>query len=489
MANYSLIVDSTFQPFSFERYLQPYQMYGEEYRAQEEALGELATQSGYLESLSESPTEQYAYNIYKKYSDDLRAQSDLLASKGLSASSRRDLLNMKARYTKEITPIENAYTRREELIRQQSEALLKDSSLIFDTDYKTVSLETLMKNPQASFSALSGNDIAARVADMAKQVAQSIISDPEFTSVFNGQYVQQKLSKGYTLDQIISAAQRDKNAPRELLGIIDTVKNQVNYDSWSNQNKAKIDSYINEGLNYAIQTSNTDIIANRAYMSDLDKERAELQNDLLEEELKAARGEETPGGGRIVKLGGGKFIEYDKDGNVVRSNAITQTPEEKLAQAEAQAQREALAEVTTVSDMKNKGFYPVGVVLKKNGEWLSGTESEPIPGFPDWSAKSNLKSSGSIIPGKVFSYTPDDPKAEASVVTNLETIPGALEFLQNPDSVGDTPFGQLLHQARILGITDEEFFSDNVQILKVKAKGRKRLSSLEPYDYIIYRKS
>ena len=37
MANYNLVVNSKFQPFSFERYIQPYQMYGAEYKEVEKA--------------------------------------------------------------------------------------------------------------------------------------------------------------------------------------------------------------------------------------------------------------------------------------------------------------------------------------------------------------------------------------------------------------------------------------------------------------------
>jgi hypothetical protein len=51
-----------------------------------------------------------------------------------------------------------------------------------------------------------------------------------------------------------------------------------------------------------------------------------------------------------------------------------------------------------------------------------------------------------------------------------------------------TAFGKIIEQARLAGITDEEFESDNVKILKVKATGN-RTSSESPYDYIIYRKS
>ena len=38
MANYELVIGSKFQPFSYERYIKPYQLYNEAYTEQENAL-------------------------------------------------------------------------------------------------------------------------------------------------------------------------------------------------------------------------------------------------------------------------------------------------------------------------------------------------------------------------------------------------------------------------------------------------------------------
>ena len=149
--------------------------------------------------------------------------------------------------------------------------------------------------------------------------------------------------------------------------------------------------------------------------------------------------------------------------------------------------------------MKNKGFTPVGAVINIDGTWIGGREGEDIP---DWwrgyTLETNLKSKGNWWPGTWisgsgdFSYSPKDPYAEATVVTNLDTIPGAKEWNDGTMELSDvnksTAFGKIIEQARLVGITDEEFESDNVIILKVKATGN-RISSETPYDYIIYRKS
>ena len=99
MANYSLIVNSKFQPFSFERYIQPYQMYGAAYKELENQYGELATKASIWEKMANEQTDSKAYRMYKTYSDELKDKASKLAREGLNASSRQELLNMRNRYS------------------------------------------------------------------------------------------------------------------------------------------------------------------------------------------------------------------------------------------------------------------------------------------------------------------------------------------------------------------------------------------------------
>lgn len=501
MANYNLVVNSKFQPFSFERYIQPYQMYDEAYKEVENALGELATKANVWEEITNEQADKEVYDMYKAYADDLEEQAGQLAREGLSAVSRRGMLDMRTRYNKEITPIEQAYKKRQELIEEQRKLRAQDDTLMFDTDYSTVNLSTLIKNPNATFTPLSGASIAKRTATMAKEAARAVLSDPEYKSVFNSQYVQQKIMQGYDISQIIAAAQRDPDAPKALLGIVDVVKGQVGYDKWSDDNKKKIDSYINEGLEAAIGTPKIDVMSNRNFDSDSDRERrklAEEQFRLQERQFEyETKGIKQPDGSYYKPLGGGRILHTKPDGT---STIIGITPEEeKAAKKEQQDIEKKLSSVGKVSDMKDTGFTPVGAVVRIGGEWIGGREGEDIP---DWwrgyTLGTNLKSEGNVWPGTWisgsgdFSYNPRDPHAEATIVTNMETIPGFKEWIEGGGNLAEvdksTAFGQILNQARLAGISDEEFATNNVRILKVKATGS-RISSDSPYDYIIYRKS
>lgn len=115
MANYSLILDTKFKPFSYAEMLAPVAAATQAHQAIEEEYGNLAAKANVWEEMANEQTDPYAYKMYKAYSDDLKARTEQLMKYGLNASSRRGMLDMRARYSKEIVPIEAAYKRRGEL--------------------------------------------------------------------------------------------------------------------------------------------------------------------------------------------------------------------------------------------------------------------------------------------------------------------------------------------------------------------------------------
>lgn len=481
MANYSLVIGSKFTPFTFDELLKPALMATQAHQELEGQYSELGINSSRWEDLINEQIDAELHGKVSQYSKDLEAQASLLASQGLSPTSRKDLLAMKNRYSKDIDPIQAAYVKREELSKEQRNALLKDPSLIFDVDYSTASLKSLIDNPSASFNPISGDAIAKRTATMAKEAASAIMSDPEYSSVFEGQYIQQKINQGYTLEQVVAAAQRDPNAPKALLDIIDSVKKEVGYDNWSEGSQQKIDSYINEGLNAAVIAPKVDVMNNKAYMTSLERERAKLQDDILK--LQKAQidantnGIPTPDGGRIIKLGGNNWIQYDKDGKVVNQH-ITNTPEEKAA-LELESD---LVKQNSLKGIKKLGFTPIRVVAKTGGSWHYGQEGDDAPDVLFGSTRSQV-----VTNWGNYTYNPDNSE-EITYVSDISTIPGfSEEFMMGTGTMPDknTAFGQIVEAARDAGITDEEFRSDRVIIAKVKAENNRA----EPYDYVIFRKN
>lgn len=271
MANYNLVVNSKFQPFSFERYIQPYQMYGEAYKEVENALGELTTKASVWEEMANEQTDPYAYKMYKSYADDLNAQADLLAKEGLNATSRRGMLNMRARYSSEITPIEQAYTARQKQAEQQQEALLKDPTLMLNRKAATTSLDDYIKNPQLAYEAQSGALITKRVAEELKNYKETLLREGDWQSTASGQLLERRKSTGLTREDI-QMIMENPNAFPEIHQLIENVISSTGIKNWNDQqalNKAYMHAY--EALPAGLGKETIDVQKDASYMNEYEQ--------------------------------------------------------------------------------------------------------------------------------------------------------------------------------------------------------------------------
>lgn len=250
MANFSLVVNSKFNPFSFERYIQPYQIYGQAYREVENTLGELDTKASVWEEMANEQTDPYAYKMYKTYANDLEAQAGQLAREGLNAASRRDMLNMKARYSKEITPIEQAYATRQKQAEQQQQALLQDPTLMLSRRASTTSLDDYIKNPQLAYEAYSGKLITAQAAQAASALAKEMQEKPrKWRSILGNSYYESMMQKGFSSQAVLQAIQDNPNAAPQLTKIVEDTINSSGVRNWGDQATiARAIDYAKQGL-------------------------------------------------------------------------------------------------------------------------------------------------------------------------------------------------------------------------------------------------
>ena len=283
MANY-LVINSKFQPFSFERYLQPYQIYGEAYKEIENQYEELATKANIWDEMANKQTDPYAYNMYKTYSNDLEKQAGQLAREGLTPASRQNMLKMKQRYSSDIIPIEQAYKRRQELVDEQRKLLAQDNTMMFDRNASMLSLDDLIKNPQLTYQSYSGAEITKQVGIAAQNLAKKMRENPrEWSSILHGQYFETMMRKGYTPEEIILASSNDPNAPKELRNIIEDAISSSNIANWGDQDTLnRAYEYARQGLWHAIGDTQYQTLQNQDYLNPIQK----LQKKKLEEESK-----------------------------------------------------------------------------------------------------------------------------------------------------------------------------------------------------------
>lgn len=310
MANYSLVVNSKFQPFSFDRYLQPYQIYGQNYKEIEEQYTDLSTKAGIWNGLANEQTDPYTYKMYKTYANDLENQASQLASEGLNAVSRKNMLNMRARYSKEIIPIEQAYNQRSKLAEEQRKLRAANPSIMFDRDFSSISLDDLLDNPELSYTSVSGDDLYKKGKEAAISASSRMMN---VSPALQGQYW--KIRQGYGADAANKFLLNQSNIPE----LKDAINRIVSQSGVTKENLSRAIDYTISGIMSGI-SYNESYQANRGYIDPAERERLALAREQFEwskdrwedEQL----GAELPNGDRVKDVGGGRVRITHPDGKV-----------------------------------------------------------------------------------------------------------------------------------------------------------------------------
>lgn len=310
MANYSLVVNSKFQPFSFDRYLQPYQIYGQNYKEIEEQYTDLSTKAGIWDSLANKQTDPHTYKMYKTYANDLENQASQLASEGLNAVSRKNMLNIRARYSKEIIPIEQAYNQRSKLAEEQRKLRAANPSIMFDRDFSSISLDDLLDNPELSYTSVSGDDLYKKGKEAAISASSRMMN---VSPALQGQYW--KIRQGYGADAANKFLLNQSNIPE----LKDAINRIVSQSGVTKENLSRAIDYTISGIMSGI-SYNESYQANRGYIDPAERERLALAREQFEwskdrwedEQL----GAELPNGDRVKDVGGGRVRITHPDGKV-----------------------------------------------------------------------------------------------------------------------------------------------------------------------------
>lgn len=310
MANYSLVVNSKFQPFSFDRYLQPYQIYGQNYKEIEEQYTDLSTKAGIWDSLANKQTDPRTYKMYKTYANDLENQASQLASEGLNAVSRKNMLNMRVRYSKEIIPIEKAYNQKSKLAEEQRKLRAANPSIMFDRDFSSISLDDLLDNPELSYTSVSGDDLYKKGKEAAISASSRMMN---VSPALQGQYW--KIRQGYGADAANKFLLNQSNIPE----LKDAINRIVSQSGVTKENLSRAIDYTISGIMSGI-SYNESYQANRGYINPAERERLALAREQFEwskdkwedEQL----GAELPNGDRVKDVGGGRVRITHPDGEI-----------------------------------------------------------------------------------------------------------------------------------------------------------------------------
>lgn len=252
-----IIINSKFRPFSFQEMLQPVAMAAQAHQALEDQYAELDTKASMWEKLKDSEIDRDVYQQYKAYSDALKSSSDELAQFGLTPSSRRAMLDMRARYSQDIAPIEQAWAERDRQMKVQQEMMLKDPTHMYRVNAGQVGLREYMKgNYDALTDNYSGALLTRQASEIATNLKAAFTDRSKLKSLGLPYQYERELQHGYTPEQVDAAIRGDANASPVLTRIIDQVLQSSGMSQWDNYDtiKDRVRGFIGQGIYSAIGT-------------------------------------------------------------------------------------------------------------------------------------------------------------------------------------------------------------------------------------------
>lgn len=257
MANYSLILDTKFKPFSYAEMLAPVAAATQAHQAIEEEYGNLSAKASVWENMANEQSDPYAYKMYKTYADDLESRAEQLMRYGLNASSRKGMLDMRARYSKEIVPIETAYKKREALAAEQRKAIAQNPTMLYQRMANTISLDDFIRNPSLDYGeqysgALLTQQVSNAAGNIAKEARDSEEGRRKLRQILPYQYemVQQN---GFSREAVMKAIMNSLDADKILTGIVEDAITSSGIRGWKNKEALRrAYDYARQGLYNAI---------------------------------------------------------------------------------------------------------------------------------------------------------------------------------------------------------------------------------------------
>lgn len=278
MPNYGLVIDSTYNPISYEQYVAPFMQYAEVYNKIADQYDTLEIEANKWEKLANSSIDQKEYDQYQSYARKLRAAAEDLAENGLSSRTRSTLSSLRGEYSKNIQPISDAWDLREKEREWQRNARLQNPTIMFSRDASNTGLGAYMTG-LPEIQNYSGNllteYVKSAVTNIAKAAREDLLQngkDSKWNKILNGQYWEKQKAKGLTAADVVAAMYDENGNIREdaniyLRTILDDAISMSGMSKWSNWEDVAPQAYkyASMGLWNAIGESASERLANRGY--------------------------------------------------------------------------------------------------------------------------------------------------------------------------------------------------------------------------------
>ena len=248
MGKNHIVINSQFQPFSYDQLVRPLQESTQAHMQLETDMSELSAKASEIGNLANQEKDPEIYAQYKKYEADLLGQAEGLAKQGLNPTSRKNMLGMRTRFAEDIVPIQRAHSRIQELDKEQRQAELANPTMVWSKKASAMTLKEAIDNPMLGYESAQGNLAAKQVAEQVKGYADQIL-DPskrnELRTILGGQRFEEVRQYGFTREALLEVM--SGAGDESLNAIIDNAVAATGVTNWGGE------SEINQIRNHAKQ--------------------------------------------------------------------------------------------------------------------------------------------------------------------------------------------------------------------------------------------
>lgn len=281
-SNYS-VYGAKFNPFTYEELVTPVMQMTKDYRDMQDKYSALMAQAEAWQDKANEENNPYAHAIYTNYINDLKLAADDLSRTGLNEANRSKLLSFYPRYAKEIMPIENAYTKWNQVMEEHRKMQMQDPTFRASYGDTPPNIDMYLANPELQFNTTSGNTMRKEVSDRAKNFA--LHNPTVWREILDGRLLQGIQSGLYSVDDIYDIINGDEEARKEnpeLVNLVDTVVNEYMQGEWSDEDKEWGWKYAAQGLYDALTDREYNYYNNPGYTPGVPEEESESQLPMLE---------------------------------------------------------------------------------------------------------------------------------------------------------------------------------------------------------------
>ena len=250
MSDYSLVVNSQFQPFSYQEMLAPVLQATQAQEDIENQYSMLDSEANTIQqrALTDSNSEwAKKYTTYTKQLEDSAAD---LAANGLTPSSRSTLLKLTRDYSGNVKPALMAIQRQAEIAKTQQAKNGEGVRMVYGA---MPSIDQLIADPNLDRVSYSGKDIEASAANSAAAASARHVIDNFKKDPANAGWMKHIKETGYSSQAFNAILNEAKNSNDPNVNILAQITNQVkqqfgNFEGVSDVDKHRLEGEILSGL-------------------------------------------------------------------------------------------------------------------------------------------------------------------------------------------------------------------------------------------------